>query len=196
MNLLILTLFAALTTATTLRRQDNLLYPYETYRYWVQTGNWKLDPQDQLLVVKNGKPADETTSIVTFHIPQTAEGHKCKLLFDLWARDVSTGSQQADVFTATKPTGASVADANSDSTASLQSVSKEVADVIVQARDEHVGRIRVPAPGTADWVLAYQGYPEFECGGERMVGFEFVGVNDAVEIRWDIGVTGPRVQVL
>ncbi|GAB1201184.1 hypothetical protein BDV32DRAFT_158256 [Aspergillus pseudonomiae] len=196
MNLLLLTftLLTTLTTATPTPRQDSLLWPYATYRYWVQTGNWVLDPQDQLLVVKNGNAADETTSIVTFDIPATADGHKCKLLFDLWDRDVSTGSQQADVFTATKPTGASAS--ASDSGASLQSVSKQVAEVIVQSRDEHVGRIHVPKPGTADWVLAYQGYPEFDCPAGQMIGFEFVGVNDRVEIRWDIGVTGPRVQVL
>ncbi|OGM43288.1 hypothetical protein ABOM_008660 [Aspergillus bombycis] len=196
MNLLILTLtvLTTLTTATPTPRQNALLWPYATYRYWVQTGNWVLDPQDQLLVVKNGNAADETTSIVTFDIPATAEGHKCELLFDLWPRDVSTGSQQADVFTATKPTGASVS--ASDSGASLQSVSKQVADVIVQSRNEHAGRIYVPVPGTADWVLAYQGYPKFDCPAGQMIGFEFVGVNDEVSIRWDIGVTGPRVQVL
>lgn len=197
MNLLLLTLtlLTTLTSATPTPRQMNILYPYETYRYWVQSGNWKLDPQDQLLVVKNGNAADETTSIVTFNIPPAADGHKCKLLFDLWDRDVSSGSKQADVFTATKPTGASASDANTDS-ASLQSVSKEVADVIVQSRDEHVGRISVSAPGTADWVLAYQGYPEFDCPAGQIVGFEFVGVGDEVAIRWDIGVTGPRVQIL
>ncbi|KAE8358322.1 hypothetical protein BDV27DRAFT_137912 [Aspergillus caelatus] len=198
MNLLLLTLTlltTTLTTATPTPRQDSLVWPYETYRYWVQTGNWKLDPQDQLLVVKNGNAADETTTIVTFNIPTTADGHKCKLLFDLWDRDVSSGSKQADVFTATRPTGASASDSNTQSV-SLQSVSKEVADVIVQSREEHVGRISVSAPGTADWVLAYQGYPEFDCPAGQMVGFEFVGVNDEVAIRWDIGVTGPRVQVL
>ncbi|EIT74523.1 hypothetical protein AO1008_05148 [Aspergillus oryzae 100-8] len=197
MNLLLLalTLLTTLTSATPTPRQMNILYPYETYRYWVQSGNWKLDPQDQLLVVKNGNAADETTSIVTFNIPPAADGHKCKLLFDLWDRDVSSGSKQADVFTATRPTGASASDSDTGSV-SLQSVSKEVADVIVQSRDEHVGRISVSAPGTADWVLAYQGYPEFDCPAGQIVGFEFVGVGDEVAIRWDIGVTGPRVQIL
>ncbi|KNG80191.1 hypothetical protein ANOM_011405 [Aspergillus nomiae NRRL 13137] len=121
MNLLLLTftLLTTLTTATPTPRQDSLLWPYATYRYWVQTGNWVLDPQDQLLVVKNGNAADETTSIVTFDIPATADGHKCKLLFDLWDRDVSTGSQLADVFTATKPTGASASASDSGARCSL-----------------------------------------------------------------------------
>jgi hypothetical protein len=188
--------FAAASAIVPVRRDDSLLWPYATYRYWVQTGRWKEDPQDQLLVVKNGNQAEETTTIVTFSIPPSAQGHTCKLLFDLWDRDVSTGSQQADVFTATKPTGATFSANDADSAASLQTVSKETAEVIVQSRNEHVGRIQVTAPGTANWIQSYHGYPEFACPAGQMVGFEFVGVNDQVTIRWDIGVTGPRVQVL
>ncbi|PLB51281.1 hypothetical protein P170DRAFT_425526 [Aspergillus steynii IBT 23096] len=194
-----LTLLSAAALATAARlphaRADTLLYPYRTYRYWAQSGDFKEDPQDQLLVVKNGKPAEETTTIVTFDIGANLEGRKCKLLFDLWERDVSTGSQQADVFTATKPTGASAKEGE----VSIQAVaaaSKEVAEVIVQSRDEHVGRIKVTAPGVADWIMSYGGYPEFDCPAGEMAGFEFVGVSDEVAIRWDIGVTGPRVQVL
>ncbi|KAE8154698.1 hypothetical protein BDV25DRAFT_135617 [Aspergillus avenaceus] len=186
---------ASLSTAlaTPLTTRADLLYPYATYRYWVNTGNFKEDPQDQLLVNKNGNLADETTGIVTFNIPSSASGHKCKLLFDLWARDVSTGSQSADVFTATKPTGASI---SAEGDAALKVLSKETAEVVVQSRDRHVGRIKAVIPGSAEWTMAYEGYPEFDCPAGQMVGFEFVGVGDAVAIRWDIGVTGPRVQVV
>ncbi|KAF7590362.1 hypothetical protein BBP40_002965 [Aspergillus hancockii] len=191
-TLLLTTLASAANTFRPIRRDPTLLYPYATYRYWVQSGQWKEDPQDQLLVLKNGNAADETTTIVTFDIPASATGRTCTLLFDLWDRDVSTGSQQADVFTATKPRGASISSTDVGATHSL---SKETAEVIVQSRDRHVGRIRVTAPGTAEWVMSYEGYPTFECPAGQMVGFEYVGVNDAVAIRWDIGVTGPRVQV-
>ncbi|KAL4892235.1 hypothetical protein BDV59DRAFT_202751 [Aspergillus ambiguus] len=172
------------------QRQESLLWPYSTYRYWVNSGQWKEDPQDQLLIVKNGVLADETTTIVTFNIPTDLEGHTCKLLFDLWDRDVSTGTQEADVFTATKPTGAE------RSAVSLKTVAKQTAEFVVQSRDKHVGRIHITAPGTADWIQTYEGYPEFECPAGQVVGFEFVGVGDDVSVRWDIGVTGPRVQVV
>ncbi|KAE8355477.1 hypothetical protein BDV28DRAFT_146149 [Aspergillus coremiiformis] len=189
MYLLILILALTLATATTPPTHDQTtLWPSETYRYWVQTGQWKLDPEDDLLIVKNTNPADETTAIVTFNIPETAAGHKCTLLFDLGADDISTGSQQVDVFTATKPTGAL---AESD----LRSVSRQV-DGIVWSRDAHVGRISVAAPGSARWILASLGYPGFDCPAGRVVGFEFVGVNDQVAMQWDTEVSGPRVRVL
>ncbi|KAA8648090.1 hypothetical protein EYZ11_006164 [Aspergillus tanneri] len=196
-SIILLLAVSATTLAASIPRssipQDNLLYPYATYRYWVQTGQFKEDPQDQLLVVKNGNPADETTTIVTFDVTPDLQGKRCKLLFDLWERDVSTGSNQTDVFTATKPTGASL---QSKDKAAVQALSRETAEMVVQSRDVHTGRIKVTAPGQAEWVLSYDGYPEFDCPAGTMAGFEFVGVYDEVAIRWDIGVTGPRVQVL
>ncbi|KAH8429375.1 uncharacterized protein LDX57_007039 [Aspergillus melleus] len=201
MRYTVLSLIGAATLATAASlphaaRADTLLYPYRTYRYWVQSGVFKEDPQDQLLVLKNGNQAEETTTIVTFDISPDLQGRRCKLLFDLWERDVSTGSQQADVFTATKPTGAQAKEDGEVSVQAVAAASKEVAEVIVQSRDEHIGRIKVAAPGVAEWVMSYDGYPEFDCPAGEMAGFEFVGVNDQVAIRWDIGVTGPRVQVL
>ncbi|GES66510.1 hypothetical protein ATEIFO6365_0015005500 [Aspergillus terreus] len=189
-SLLAVSSAATAASLTKVQRQDSLLWPYATYRYWVNSGQWKEDPQDQLLVVKNGVLADETTTIVTFDIPADVAGRTCKLVFDLWDRDVSTGTQQADVFTATKPTGAERA------AVSVETVSKQTAEFVVQSRDKHVGRIRVTAPGTANWIQSYQGYPEFECPAGQMVGFEFVGAGDNMSLRWDIGVTGPRVQVV
>ncbi|KAF9892698.1 hypothetical protein FE257_001100 [Aspergillus nanangensis] len=180
---------ASLTKAT--RQSGTIVYPYATYRYWVNSGNFIEDPQDQLLVNKNGNLADETTAIVTFDVPADLAGRKCTLAFDLWRdRDISTGTMEEDVFTATKPTGAQ------RSTANVAKVSKDTAEFIVQSRDKHVGRIHTPAPGPAEWIQSYEGYPEFDCPAGQIIGFEFVGVGDAVTLQWDIGVTGPTVQVV
>ncbi|KAL2851560.1 hypothetical protein BJY01DRAFT_244894 [Aspergillus pseudoustus] len=150
-------------------RQEAILWPHRTYRYWIATGAWKEDPQDQLLVVKDSNPLNESSTLVTWEVPADLAGRTCRLIFDLWDRDVSTGSQTADVFTSIEP----------------------------GRRDQHVGRIWVPKPGAAEWVFTLGGrVPEFACPAGELIGFEFVGVSDAVEIRWDIGVTGPRVLVL
>lgn len=174
-------------------RDEPLIYPYATYRYWVATGQIKEDPQDQLLIVKNGVAADETTTIVTFDFAPELEGRTCKLLFDLWDRDVSTGSQTADVFSVIDPPDSR---SGSGSNSDLSATSFETALALAQSRDQHVGRIHVPKPGTAEWVMSYYGWPEFPCPAGQLIGIEYVGVGDNVEIRWDIGVTGPRVQVL
>ncbi|KAL2859899.1 uncharacterized protein BJX67DRAFT_368529 [Aspergillus lucknowensis] len=147
---------------------DTLIWPYRTYRWWVYDGHSKDDPQDQLLVVKDSNPRNESTALVTFDIAPELEGRKCKLILDLWDRDVSTGSQTADVFSSVSPGN----------------------------RDQHHGRVVVPKPGSAEWVLAMHGMPDFECPAGELIGFEFVGVGEEVGIRWDIGATGPRVQVL
>ncbi|KAL2808256.1 hypothetical protein BJX63DRAFT_424772 [Aspergillus granulosus] len=149
-------------------RQGTILWPHRTYRYWISSGEFKEDPQDQLLVVKDSFPQNESSTLVTWEIPTDLSGQTCRLIFDLWDRDVSTGSQTADVFTSVSP----------------------------GRRDQHVGRIKVPKPGSAEWIYTFGDVPEFECPAGELIGFEFVGVGDAVEIRWDIGVTGPRVLVL
>ncbi|KAL2826648.1 hypothetical protein BDW59DRAFT_160836 [Aspergillus cavernicola] len=159
---------AAATPLSLENRQDTILWPHRTYRWWLWNGAIKEDPQDQLLVVKDTNPRNESSTLVTFDIAPELEGRTCKLIFDLWDRDVSTGSQTADVFTSVNPGN----------------------------RDQHVGRVYVPKPGSAEWVFAYQGLPTFKCPAGELTGFEFVGVGDEVEIRWDIGVTGPRIQVL
>ncbi|KAI9375593.1 hypothetical protein BJX61DRAFT_539609 [Aspergillus egyptiacus] len=152
-------------------RQDpgtTILYPYATYRWWLYDGAVKEDPQDQLLVVKDHNPRNESTTLVTFNIASDLQGRGCRLVFDLWDRDVSTGTQTADVFTSVRPGN----------------------------RDQHVGRLYLPKPGAAEWVFAYRGLPDFDCPAGELIGFEFVGVGDEVGIRWDIGVTGPRVLVV
>ncbi|KAJ3469597.1 hypothetical protein MRS44_003662 [Fusarium solani] len=85
------------------RQFEDIIFPAGTYRRWVQSGKIVQDPQDQLLIVKNGKAADETTTIVTFNFDQSTEGKTCELIFELWDRDVSTGTQTLDVFTWSDP---------------------------------------------------------------------------------------------
>ncbi|KAJ4169648.1 hypothetical protein NW754_005800 [Fusarium falciforme] len=168
------------------RQFEDIIFPAGTYRRWVQSGKIVQDPQDQLLIVKNGKAADETTTIVTFDFDQSTEGKTCELIFELWDRDVSTGTQTLDVFTW------------SDPPSGLRTFS--VADIAewaeAKSRDNHVGRILAPKPGNATWIMAYQGWPKIPCPTGQLIGIEYVGVGDRVEVRWDIGVTGPRFRVL
>lgn len=167
------------------RAADIILYPAGTYRYWVQSGKIIQDPQDQLLIVKNGKSADETTTIVTFDFPQSSAGKTCELLFELWGRDVSTGSKTLDVFTYSNPPMPVQAFSTAD----------VVELVSTKSRDNHVGRILAPKPGNATWVMAFSGWPRIPCPAGQLIGIEYVGVNDAVAVRWDIGVTGPRFRI-
>lgn len=177
---------SAVPTANARDATSTTLYPAGTYRYWVETGNIVQDPQDQLLIVKNDKAADETTTIVTFDFDESTEGKTCELLFELWDRDVSTGTKKLDVFTYSDP----------------PSIAREfsAADVAewasIRSRDNHVGRIVAPKPGNATWEMSYHGWPRISCPAGQLIGVEYVGVGDNVEVRWDIGVTGPRFNVI
>lgn len=165
---------------------DNIRYPAGTYRRWIQTGEVIQDPQDQLLVVKNGNPADETSTIVTFDFDPSTEGKTCELIFELWDRDHSTGTQLLDVFTYLDP----------PQLARVLSAEDVATMASVKSRYEHVGRIRVPKPGNATWEMAYHGWPTIPCPAGELIGVEYVGAGDLVEVRWDIGVTGPRFRIL
>ena len=163
------------------RQIEDLIYPAQTYRYWVKTGKTELDPPAGL-VQKNGNPNQEITTLVNFDFPADLEGRTCRLRFDLWDRDTSTGSQRADVFTSLAPE-------------SFTLFSGEVWSA-AERRDQHVGRIFVEKPSAAVWEQAYHGFPDFPCPAGRLLGGEFVGVGDDDKIVWDIGVTGPRIEVL
>ncbi|EEP82197.1 predicted protein [Uncinocarpus reesii 1704] len=164
-------------------RQSDLVYPSGTFRYFINSGRVIEDPQDQLLVVKDGNRDHESSTIVTFNLGEEHRGRTCKLVFDLWDRDVSTGSHQMDVFSVLNPPG-------QFTVASIPTVRP------ASSRDKHKGRIEVQKPGSANWLMAYDGYPQFPCPVGEVMGIEFVGVGDRVEIRWDIGVTGPRIRPL
>lgn len=161
-------------------RQLDVLWPSRTYRHWVQSGDLVLDPQDQLLVVKNGNQADETTAIVEFRFDEDTEGKQCQLLFELWPdRDISTGTQDLDVFTYKN----------------LPEQAKALVEIL--ERDEHVGRIKaIPDREEAEWTMSYDGWPVIDCPAGESIGIQYVGAGDAVEVQWDIGVTGPRFKVL
>ncbi|KAK2923444.1 Ubiquitin 3 binding protein But2, C-terminal [Fusarium oxysporum f. sp. vasinfectum] len=135
---------------------------------------------------KNGKSADETTTIVTFEFDESTRGKTCELLFELWDRDVSNGTRTLDVFT------------YSDPSMGPRAFSAAVAAkwASTKSRDNHVGRIRVPKPGNATWEQSYQGWPKIPCPAGQLVGVEYVGVSDRIQVRWDIGVTGPRFRVM
>ncbi|PGG98008.1 hypothetical protein GX51_07050 [Blastomyces parvus] len=171
----------------TSRQIPGKIYPHRTFRYWVSSGKLKEDPQDQLLVVKNGIAEHETTTIVTFDISPDLQGRRCRLQFDLWARDVSTGSKQADVFTVIDPP------THDFSPATVSQWRPAALAETQRSRDIHQGRIQVEAPGSAQWIQSFHGYPEFDCPAGKLFALEYVGVNDQVAIRWDIGVTGPII---
>lgn len=190
-----LSLAAAATAAATpmeKRQHNNRMWPYATFRRWISTGQLVEDPQDQLLVVRNNNPAEETTAIVTFNFDPSLEGRTCKLVFSLWDRDTSTGSETVDIFSTIDPPSSMSTESRHVSTAEA---SKALATKMTQSRGEQLGRIKVPAPGTAEWIQSYHGMPEFPCPAGQLVGYEFVGVGEDITMQWDIGVTGPTVWV-
>ncbi|SPO06293.1 uncharacterized protein DNG_08982 [Cephalotrichum gorgonifer] len=161
------------------RQEFTIIRPTQTYRRWIQTGEILENPQNQLLVVKNGNSADETSTFVTFDFDASTEGKVCTLVFSLWERDVSTGSHTLDLFT------------YSDPPQSLAVLSAEL-----ESRDKHVGRIIAPTAAIAEWVQAYEGYPSIPCPAGQTLGIEFVGVGDAVQVQWGIGSTGPSFTIV
>ncbi|KAH6974699.1 hypothetical protein EDB80DRAFT_595353, partial [Ilyonectria destructans] len=104
----------------------------------------------------------------------------------LWDRDVSTGSKKLDVFTYSDPPNGVQAFSAADAARWAE----------IKSRDNHVGRIIAPKPGNATWETSFQGWPNIPCPAGQLIGVEYVGVGDNVKVRWDIGVTGPRFQVL
>ncbi|PNP58186.1 hypothetical protein FNYG_15176 [Fusarium nygamai] len=105
------------------------------------------DPQDHLLIVKNGKAANETTTVVTFEFDKSTGGKIYELLSELWDQYVSTGTKTLDIFTYTDPPTVSRAFSPADA----------AKWAFTKSRDNHVGRIRVSKPGNATWKRSYQG---------------------------------------
>ena len=161
---------------------SDLIWPSNTYRFWVHDGHAIQDPQDQLLVVRNGNVRDETTTIVTFDPKPEFAGRTCRLRIDLWNRDVSTGSQQADVFSWIGPLPNTLNVAKVD-------------EIRPFSRGVQKGRITLPKPGQSQWIQQYDGYPEFPCPQELMA-IEFVSAGQELALRWDIGATGPRIELV
>lgn len=186
LSLIAVTATGAASLRQSFERDGAVMRLYATCRRSVSTGELEPDPQDKLLVVNDGDPATEATTIMTFNFPSSVQDRTCKLLFDLWDGDVSTGSQTVNVFSTIDPPGSPEVSASS----------RGHALAVMQSRGQQTGRVHVAAPGEADWVMSFYGMPEFPCPAGQLTGLEFVGVGDAVTMRWGIGVTGPRVQVL
>ncbi|KAF3481215.1 uncharacterized protein GIQ15_03974 [Arthroderma uncinatum] len=157
-------------------RGSQLVLPKDTFLHYINTGVTNHDIYGRPLVVKNGKASEETSAVATFQLGSSVSGHRCRLRFDTAAGDISKGSQQLDIFSVINPP-----------TWPLQNSF---------SRDQHRGRIYVPLPGQAQWIQGYNGYPEFDCPVNQLFGFEFVGVYDYDIVDWNVGSTGPRIEVL
>lgn len=157
-------------------RNTQFVSPKDTFLHYINTGVTNHDVYGRPLVVKNGKAAEETSAVVTFDFDGSYNGRRCRLRFDTSAGDTSKGSQQLDVYSVINPP-----------TWPIQSPF---------SRDQHRGRIYVLVSGTAQWVQGYNGYPEFDCPVNKRIGYEFVGVYDYDIIDWNVGSTGPRIEVL
>lgn len=156
-------------------------FPSESYLRYINSGETISDPHDRPLVVKNGNFEDETSTIATFQFGDDVAGKTCQLVFELDDDDTSEGTKTMDVFNWTNP----------EDLENLVS-GKAVKKVQTKSRDEHAGRILVSAPGTATWIMNYGEWPSIPCPAGELIGIEFVGVGDEVEVAWVPGVTGPR----
>lgn len=157
-------------------RSTRFVSPKDTFLHYINTGVTNHDVYGRPLVVKNGKAAEETSAVVTFSFDGSFSGRRCRLRFDTSSGDVSKGSQQLDIFSVINPPTWPIQQPFS--------------------RDRHRGRIYVSVPGAAQWVQGYDGYPEFDCPVNQLIGYEFVGVYDYDIIDWHVGATGPRIEVL
>ncbi|EEQ33741.1 hypothetical protein McanMca71_003910 [Microsporum canis] len=157
-------------------RNNQFISPKDTFLHYINTGVTNQDVYGKPLVVKNGKAAEETSAVVTFQFGSSYNHRRCRLRFDTSPGDVSKGSQQLDVFSVINPP-----------TWPIQRPF---------SRDQHRGRIYVTVPGSAQWVQGYNGYPEFDCPVNQLIGYEFVGVYDYDIVDWRAGSTGPRIEVL
>lgn len=161
------------------------VFPSGTYVRYINSGETVSDPQDQLLVVKNGNFEDESSTIVTFQFDEDTEGLTCQLNFELSEDDTSTGTKTMDVFTWTNP---------EDLEALIAGENLKKPET--KSRDEQAGRVAVSAPGRAGWTMTYGDWPAIPCPAGQLIGIEYVGVGDRVEVGWDSGVTGPRFWVI
>ncbi|EFR04050.1 hypothetical protein MGYG_07056 [Nannizzia gypsea CBS 118893] len=157
-------------------RNIRIVSPKDTFLHYINTGETNHDVYSKPLVVKNGKAAEETSAVVTFSFDGSLANRRCRLRFDTSPGDISKGSQQLDVFSVINPP--------------TWPIQKPF------SRDQQRGRIYVQVPGPAQWVQSYNGYPEFDCPVNKLIGYEFVGVYDYDIIDWAVGSTGPSIEVL
>ncbi|KAI2229257.1 hypothetical protein LOZ13_006646 [Ophidiomyces ophidiicola] len=132
------------------------------------------NPPGPFFVVKENKPQEESSAVVTFNLDQSYKGRTCKFLFEICANCI-TGSRQLDIFTVLNPPGLRPHPGPS--------------------RDQHKGRLEVLLNGKTNWIQKYNGFPKFPCP-TGLFGFEVVGAGELVKAGWTIGKTGPKIEVL
>lgn len=159
--------------------------PAGTYRRYINSGETISNPQDQPLVVKNGNFEDETSTIITFRFDEDTEGLICQLNFELSDEDTSKGTKTMDVFTWTNPEDLEAL-----------TTGKVLKKPQTKSRDEQAGRVVVSAPGRAGWSMSYGDWPAIPCPAGQLIGVEYVGAGEEVEVGWEVGVTGPRFWVI
>lgn len=154
----------------------SVLFPSATSLYNVWTGAVTFGSPVGL-IQKTGTTPDITT-LVTFDFPSSLAGKTCEFAFILDSTATSTGSQRADVFDSLAPADHSTTTWPNGN-----------------LRDNHLGRIFAPAPGTATLEQAYNGAPKFPCPAGQTLGAELVGVYDVDKISWNVLLAGPQVLV-
>lgn len=166
-------------------RQNTEVLPEGTYRRYINTGETISDPEDQPFVVKNGNFEDETSTIVTFNFDEDTEGKTCELNFKLGEEDVSKGTKTMDIFTWTNP-------GDLEALIAGTTINNEMS---IKSRNQQAGRVIVSAPGNAEWTMSYNGWPSIPCPAGELIGIEYVGAGEGVEVGWESGSTGPRFVV-
>ncbi|KAI2250684.1 hypothetical protein LOZ10_006655, partial [Ophidiomyces ophidiicola] len=155
-------------------KQPKQISPVNTYRLFINSRNLVKNPPGPFFVVKENKPQEESSAVVTFNLDQSYKGRTCKFLFEICANCI-TGSRQLDIFTVLNPPGLRPHPGPS--------------------RDQHKGRLEVLLNGKTNWIQKYNGFPKFPCP-TGLFGFEVVGAGELVKAGWTIGKTGPKIEVL
>ncbi|KAI1960187.1 hypothetical protein LOZ56_006818, partial [Ophidiomyces ophidiicola] len=155
-------------------KQPKQISPVNTYRLFINSRNLVKNPPGPFFVVKDNKPQEQSSAVVTFNLDQSYKGRTCKFLFEICANCI-TGSRQLDIFTVLNPPGLRPHPGPS--------------------RDQHKGRLEVLLNGKTNWIQKYNGFPKFPCP-TGLFGFEVVGAGELVKAGWTIGKTGPKIEVL
>ncbi|KAI1907234.1 hypothetical protein LOZ65_006799, partial [Ophidiomyces ophidiicola] len=155
-------------------KKPRQISPVNTYRLFINNRNLVKNPPGPFFVVKDNKPHEESSAVVTFNLDESYKGRTCKFLFEICANCI-TGSRQLDIFTVLNPPGQRPHPGPS--------------------RDQHKGRLEVLLDGKTNWIQKYNGFPRFPCP-TGLFGFEVVGAGELVKAGWTIGKTGPKIEVL
>lgn len=143
-------------------------------QYEVSTGAVHYQSPQGKISKNNGKTTDIST-LLTFAIPDEAQGKTCSFHFD--AVDTVSGTGVFDVFLSQKP-----ASGNSESWPSGN------------LRDHHAGRMAAKSGAEAKWVSGHPAAGQrFPCPPAGKYGGELVGVGDVDHIEWVANTSGPYI---